>query len=359
MKRRSNMKILVLAGGLSNERNVSLASGAMAAQALRQRGHQVGLVDVFSGEEDGINFEKLSTRALPEKWFTVGSNAPDLQSICNARPYESRALIGRNVIEICKEVDVVFLALHGGTGEDGRLQATLDMFGIPYTGSDYLASGLAMNKDLTKILVSEAGVKTPGWQRLFVRDQKHIDELVKTVSVPCVVKIPTLGSSVGVYISKTKDELRAALEATVGHRVIIEQFIQGREIQMAFFREAPLPSIEIVPLDAFYTYASKYVKGAAIETTPADITPEQEKKMGKALMKVAKALNLYTFSRADFIIDEAGEIWFIEVNTLPGVTPTSLFPQEAAAAGIGFGELCEMIALDGIERSAGLGRALF
>ena len=348
------MKILVLAGGLSNERNVSLASGAMAARALRERGHQVGLVDLFVGEEDGVTFDALAARELPEAWFSAAPKATDLEAVRKARGYESNALIGRNDIELCKAVDVVFLALHGGAGEDGRLQATLDLFGIPYTGSNYLASGLAMNKDITKILVAEAGVKTPGWQRTVVRDERHIQELMETLPVPCVVKIPDSGSSVGVYIAKNKDELRAALNATIGCKVLIEQFVKGREIQMAFFRENALPSIEIVPLDKFYTYESKYTKGAAIETTPADITPDQEKRMGEALMKVARALNLYTYSRADFIIDEAGEIWFIEINTLPGMTATSLVPQEAAAAGIGFGELCEMIAMDGLNRPAGL-----
>ena len=348
------MRILVLAGGYSNERNVSLASGTMAAKALRERGHQVALVDLFVGEADGSTFDALAERPLPEAWFSIAPQQTDLPAALAARGYDSNALIGRSVIELCREADIVFLALHGGSGEDGRLQAALDLFGIPYTGSDYLASGIAMNKDLTKILAAEAGVKTPTWLRTVVRDEAHIEELMQTLPIPCVVKIPNSGSSVGIYICRTKEELRAALEATLGCKVLIEQFIHGREIQMAFFRENALPSIEIVPLDKFYTYESKYKKGAAIETTPADITPDQEKRMGEALMKVVGALNLYTYSRADFIIDEAGEIWFIEINTLPGMTVTSLVPQEAAAAGIGFGELCEMIALDGLKRSAGL-----
>ena len=350
------MKILVLAGGLSNERNVSLASGAMSARALRERGHRVGLVDLFLGEEDGVSFDMLADRPLPEEWFHIASHEADLERVRSARGYVSNGIIGRNVIELCQAADVVFLTLHGGAGEDGRLQATLDLFGIPYTGSDYLASGLAMNKDLTKILAQTAGVKTPAWQRTRVRDREHVEQLTETLRLPCVVKIPNSGSSVGVYIAKDKQELRAALEATLGREVLIEQFVQGREIQMAFFRDKALPSIEIVPLDEFYTYSSKYKKGAAIETTPADISPDQERRMGQALMTVVKALRLYTYSRADFIIDEAGDIWFIEINTLPGMTETSLMPQEAAAAGIGFGELCEMISLDGLARSAGLAR---
>lgn len=345
------MKILVLAGGLSNERNVSLASGAMAAKALRERGHQVGLVDLYVGEPDDVSFDVLTARPLPEEWFGIAPQEADLSGVQRARGYTSRALIGRNVIELCQAADIVFLALHGGCGEDGRIQAALELFGIPYTGSGYLASALAMNKDLAKILAAGAGVKTPSWQRVFVRDRQHIEELMHTFSLPCVVKIPNSGSSVGVYIVRTEDELRDALEAMEGRTALIEEFIRGREIQMASFRDKALPSIEIVPLDRFYTYGSKYKKGAAIETTPADITPDQERRMGEALMTVVKTLGIYSYSRADFIIDEQGEIWFIEINTLPGMTPTSLVPQEAAAAGIGFGELCEMICLDGLNRA--------
>ncbi len=348
------MKILVLAGGYSNERNVSLASGVMSARALRERGHRVVLTDLFLGEEDGLGFDALSARPLPEEWFTIAAQAADLEAVRKARGYASPALIGRNVLELCRAADIVFLALHGGAGEDGRLQAALELFGIPYTGSGYLASALAMNKDLAKILAADAGVRIPAWQRVLVRDEEHVAALMRTLPLPCVVKLPDSGSSVGVYIAKTEAELRGALEAMRGRSVLIEQFIAGREIQMASLRGAPLPSIEIVPLDPFYTYASKYSKGAAVETTPAAITPDQERLMGAALMKVVRALGIYSYSRADFIIDGAGDIWFIEINTLPGLTPTSLVPQEAAAAGIDFGELCEMLVQDGLQRFSGL-----
>ncbi len=350
------MKVLVIAGGFSNERNVSLASGAMCAKALRERGHQVALVDLFMGEQDGVTFEDLTRRPIPEEWYSIAPVQTDLEAVKASRGYESNSVIGHGVLGLCKVADVAFLALHGGAGEDGRLQALLDLYGIPYTGSDYLASGLAMNKDITKSLASEAGVKTPTWQRTVVHDQDHVEALMQSLPIPCVVKIPNSGSSVGVYIVHSESELREALEATIGHQVLIEQFIQGREIQMAFFRDRPLPSIEIVPLDEFYTYQSKYSKGAAIETTPADIPPQQEQKMGEALMQVAHALKLYSYARADFIIDEAGEIWFIEINTLPGMTPTSLVPQEAAAAGYEFGAFCEMIIQDALARSYGMAK---
>ena len=348
-----NLKIVVLAGGLSNERNVSLASGVMVSKALRKK-HQVAFVDMFLGVEDKVSFDDLSKKELEEDLIKVSESVPDFNEIINIRNYKSNSIVGRNVIKICKEADLVFLALHGGSGEDGRIQATLDMLGIPYTGSDYLSSALAMNKDLTKELVKNVGVNTPDWDRVFVKDSKSIDELIEKIDIPVVIKVPDSGSSVGVFIVKDKEKLREALEFNIGMNIIIEQYVEGREIQMAFLGDKALPSIEIISNSEFYNYSSKYQKGIATEVTPADITDEQEIEMGNMLMKVVKALNLYTYSRADFIIDKNGKIWFIEINSLPGMTSTSLVPQEAKAAGINFDDLCEIIVKDGIKRKVGI-----
>lgn len=347
------MKILVLAGGLSNERNVSLASGAMVTNALRKKGHETALVDLFMGVGDDATFESLSKKDVPSEWLTVAVKAPDLKEIINSREYKSDSVFGKNVLDLCREADIVFIAMHGGCGEDGRIQAALDMFGIPYTGSDYLASAIAMNKDLAKELVLTAGVRTPEWKRIFIEDGASVDKIMSETAVPVVVKVPDSGSSVGVYIAKSEDELKNALNQNIGHTVMIEQYISGKEIQMAFLEEKPLPSIEIVANSEFYNYESKYQKGIATEITPADITEEQEAEMGEILMKVVNAIGLRTYSRADFIIDGEGNIWFIEINSLPGMTSTSLVPQEARAAGIEFEDLCEIIVTDGISRNVG------
>lgn len=347
------MKIVVLAGGLSNERNVSLASGAMITKALREN-HEVALVDMFLGVEDGVSFKALSKREIPNDWINVSENVPTFDEIINRRKYKSNSIIGNNVIEICKEADLVFLALHGGSGEDGRIQATLDMLGISYTGSDYLASALAMSKDLTKELVRNVGIRTPDWEKVFVIDNDYIEEIISRTKLPVVVKVPNSGSSVGVFIVNNKDEFRKALSSNIGTYVIIEEFINGREIQMAFLGDEPLPSIEIISNREFYNYSSKYQKGVALEVTPAGITKEQEIEMGKMLMKIVNTLNLYTYSRADFIIDSEGKIWFIEINSLPGMTQTSLLPQEAQAIGINFVDLCQTIVKYGVNRSVGL-----
>ena len=240
--------------------------------------------------------------------------------------------------------DIVFLALHGRTGEDGRVQATLDLLGIPYTGSGYLGSAIAMDKDLTKRVVAPLGVKTPAWM-LVESDGMDIDAVCAQVKLPCVVKPDDSGSSIGVSIANDEQELRAALEAAAreGSRILIEQYIRGREVQIGILGDKALPSIEIIPAEGFYDYRNKYQPGAAKEITPAEIPAETEQRLADAALTVFHALNLSAYSRADFILDAEGELWFLEINTLPGMTPTSLLPQEAAAAGVDYESLCQRL----------------
>ncbi len=347
------MKVLVLAGGFSPERNVSLSSGAMVAQALRKKGHQTALVDSYIGEEGNPAWEDLCQREICEDWKSISSEVPDLKQLKKEHPACGNALIGPNVLRLCQEADVVFLALHGGCGEDGRFPAVLDLLGVHYTGSDYLASGLAMNKHLTKILARQAGVRVPDWEIRRIREEDDMEKALCEVQLPVVVKVPDGGSSIGVFIVRTKEELRAALEQNRGAELIFEQYIRGREIQMAFLDDKALPSIEIVVDRDFYNYENKYQKGLAVEKTPADILPAQEEEMGRMLLTVADVLNLSVYARADFIIDSEGKIWFIEINTLPGMTQTSLVPQEAAAVGISFEDLCDHIVREAADRKVG------
>ncbi|MCD8104304.1 MAG: D-alanine--D-alanine ligase [Lachnospiraceae bacterium] len=348
------MNILVLAGGYSPERNVSLSSGAMIAGALRGKGHNVALIDSYLGVSAAeADMEQLFQKEICEDWKAISTAVPDLQALKKAHPECKNRLVGPNVLRLAREADVVFLALHGGSGEDGRIQAALDLMGVHYTGSDYLGSGIAMNKHLTKILAKEAGVAVPDWEIRDIMDEEAIEAAMCEVKLPIVVKVPGGGSSIGVYIAKTPAELRSALECSLGQRMIFEQYIEGREIQMGFLDGKALPSIEIVVNKEFYNYENKYQKGLAIEKTPADILPSQEKEMGEMLLLVANALSLRVYSRADFIIDKAGKIWFIEINTLPGMTPTSLLPQEAEAVGVTFGDLCEKIISEALKESVG------
>lgn len=338
------MKIVVLAGGLSPERNVSLSSGALVCQALRDRGHQVALVDLFFGLDDWDKEpEALYGAPIPEEFLHVSRQAPDLDQVRASRKTQSPSAIGPGVLDLCAGADVVYLALHGACGEDGRIQAALDLLGVPYTGSGYLGSAIAMDKDMTKQLVA-GKVTTPKWQTVTVTEE-NVDALTAETQLPVVVKPIASGSSIGVFIAKTRQELRHALTESIrlGGRTVLEQYVQGREIQVAVLDGKALPSIEIIPSDGFYDYENKYQPGAAKEVCPAEIPPEWEKAVGKAAETVYEALGLTVYSRADFIVTEDGTPWFLEINTLPGMTPTSLVPQEAAAIGLDYAGLCQRI----------------
>ena len=344
------MKIVVLAGGLSPERNVSLSSGSMVCQALRDRGHQVALVDLFFGLEDHKGEpEELFNAPIPDSFKKVSRQAPDLEQVRASRKWKDASAIGPGVLELCKKADVVYLGLHGACGEDGRIQAALDLLGVPYTGSGYLSSAIAMDKDLTKRLVADK-VVTPRWMRVDLTEDQ-LDGLVEEVSLPAVIKPVDSGSSIGVFIANDKAELRHALEESVklGGRVVIEQYIKGREIQVAVLNGKALPSIEITPKEGFYDYENKYQPGAALEVCPAPIPAEWEERIGKAAVAVFETVGLSVYARADFIVTEDGTPYFLEINTLPGMTPTSLVPQEAAAVGMDYGTLCETIIRSSLE----------
>ncbi len=339
------MKIVVLAGGISPERDVSLSSGAKIAQTLREEGHRCALVDMYFGEEDypGLTGEALYDASIPERWKRVSRTEPDLKAVRAKRKWQGKGDFGPGVLTLCQGADVVFLALHGQCGEDGRVQAAFDLLGIPYTGSGYLGSAIAMDKDLTKRLV-QGKVNTPEW-KLREYAAGDIDGLVAETAVPCVVKPVDSGSSIGVSIAHTKEELRAALEEGLnyGGRCVLEKYVKGREIQVGVLDGKALPPIEIIPHEGFYDYENKYQAGAAEEVCPAPITPEQTGQVSRMTEAVFAALGLAVYSRADFILDGDGRFWFLEINTLPGMTPTSLMPQEAAAAGIGYPALCRRI----------------
>ena len=338
------MKIVVLAGGISMERNVSFSSGNKICRALRSRGHEAILVDMYLGFPEEVDLEDVFMR---EDGFcsdySVAEAEPDLDEVKAQRHGDVKSMFGRGVIEVCNRADIVFLALHGTCGEDGRVQAFFDLLGIPYTGSGYLASAIAMDKDLTKRLVKDL-VKTPEWLR-FDYIEEDIPRILDKAFLPCVVKPIANGSSVGVSICENKDQLKSALTDCLqfGGKVVLEEYIKGREIQVAVLKGKALPSIEIIPLKGFYDYANKYQPGAAREVCPADIPQEWETALAESTEKVFDAIGLNVYSRADFIVTPDGTPYFLEINTLPGMTPTSLVPQEAEAAGISYEELCEII----------------
>jgi D-alanine-D-alanine ligase len=343
------MKIVVLAGGLSSERNISLASGTKVCGALRSRGHRAVLLDLYLGTETLGGDPSQVFDQLPElKPVQFSGVAPDLEAVKAGRKWKSKSVFGPGVLELCQQADVVFLALHGECGEDGRVQATFDLLGIPYTGSGYRGSAIAMDKRLTKELMKVHGIKTPDWQ-VFHGETDSVEDILAQVSAPCVVKVPRGGSSLGVVIVKEQAGLREAVESclSMDSTIIVEQFIQGREFTCGVLEDRALPSVEIATAD--YSYENKY-NGNTVEICPGRVEPEIEKIMGDTALAVHKMLGLSTYSRSDFMITEDNQVYCLECNTLPGMTDTSLVPQEAAAVGIGYEELCEKLVLAALER---------
>lgn len=348
------MKIVVLAGGLSTERDVSLASGAGICRTLRERGHEAFLLDVYLGfPYDSDKLEEVFT--LPGAGLEIAegikTTEPDLAAIKASREDQSDCFLGPNVIEICRMADIVFMGLHGDVGENGKLQATFDLLGIRYTGPNYLGSALAMDKGIAKKIFKMSGVPTPLGTSI-KKAQKDMALAELGLSLPVVVKPCSGGSSIGVYIVNTEDEYREAIEKSFKYEdeVVIEPYIKGREFACGIIDGKALPVIEIIPKTGFFDYANKYQAGATEEICPAPIPDEIAEKMQRATELAFKSLKLDIYSRADFLLDENGDIYCLEVNTLPGMTATSLLPQEAKAAGIEYGELCELIIKKSLER---------
>ncbi len=340
------MKIVVLAGGLSTERNVSLVSGTGVCRALRQRGHQAVLVDLFMGLEDydGAPEDIFDAPDGLCRDVAVSSAAPDLAAVRALRKEQGPSVLGKDVLAVCAMADVVFLALHGESGEDGRIQAALDLLGIPYTGSGYVSSAMAMDKSIAKRFMDSVGIRTAPWRDLYYTEA-DIPRLTAELPVPCAVKIVNGGSSVGIELPDTREELAAALHSVLryGNHVVVEQKIRGREMTVAVLGERYLPAVEIRPNGEYFNYETKYQSGGATELCPAPISEDAWRQMGEAALKLHKALGLSVYSRSDFILDDQGQAWCLEVNTLPGMTPTSLVPKEAAAVGMDYGTLCEEI----------------
>lgn len=337
------MKIVVLCGGISTERDVSLVTGRMIYEALRKNGHKAILLDVFLGlETDLCAAEDVFAAEIDwaQNINPVQDENPDLEAIKALRPDYKKQFFGPNVISLCQQADVVFMALHGENGENGKIQACFDLMGIRYTGTDYLSSALAMDKGIAKDIFRQYGVPTPMGTRLRKGEK---DE--KTVPFPCVVKASCGGSSVGVSIARNEEEYEAAkVEAfKYDDEVIIEQYIQGREFSVGVIQGKALPIVEIAPLCGFYDYKNKYQAGSTIETCPAALSEEKTKEMQAIAELGFKCLRLKGYGRLDFMMDEKGNLFCLEANTLPGMTPTSLLPQEAAAIGMSFEELCERI----------------
>ena len=327
------MKITVLMGGTSSERNVSLASGIRIVQALRSKGHTVTALDPARGVIDAAGEKKLSTGA-------VGTAPPSLESL--SKVAEGTFLPNLTTMKEITGADVVFLALHGGQGEDGTLQALLDMAKVKYTGSGHLSSALAMDKDLSKKLLRAADVTTADW----LMAPAEIERVEGILGLPVVVKPSKQGSTVGLTVVKKREDLEPAITEAFRYddEVMIERFVPGRELTVGVLGDVAFPVGEIIPKHEIYDYECKYTPGMAEEVFPAKLSPAATARVQEQAVDAFKALKLRGCARIDFRLTTEGEFYCLEANTLPGMTELSLIPQGAAAMGIAFPELCERIA---------------
>lgn len=345
------MKIIVLAGGLSPERDVSLISGAGICKTLREKGHKAYLLDVFFGlPYDSDKLEEVFD--LPDAGLGIAegikTTVPDLDALKKSRPDQSDCYLGPNVIELCRMADITFMGLHGSVGEDGKLQATFDNLGIKYTGPNSLGCALSMNKLVAKQIFKMSRVPTPRGTSL---TQATKDTSLEDLGyyLPLVIKPCSSGSSIGVFIVNTEEEYKEAIRQSfdVNHEdeVVIEPYIKGREFACGVIAGKALPLVEIIPKNGVFDYENKYQDGGAQEICPPQSIDEKtQKKMQRAGEKAFATLRMDVYGRADFIVDDNdGKFYCLEVNALPGMTPASLLPKAAKAAGIEYEDLCELI----------------
>lgn len=326
------MRITVLTGGTSAERDVAIASAVQVVRALRGRGHAVSVVDTARGLIPQGDEPKLLSG-------DVGSAPPSSDELVALE--RGVLLSGLGNIPAIRDADVLFLALHGGRGEDGTLQSVLEVVGIPYTGSGPLGSALAMDKDVAKHLFREAGVPTADWLMAPVTAEMAGGRL----GWPLIVKPSKQGSTVGLSKVRGPEEYEAAiaLAARYDDEVMIEAFVPGRELTVGVLDGAALAVGEIIPRHEIFDYECKYSPGMAEEIFPADLPATVAAEAQRLALVAHQALKLGGYSRVDFLLTPAGEMVCLEVNTLPGMTSTSLLPQSALAVGIEFGDLCERI----------------
>lgn len=331
------MQITVLMGGTSSERDVSLATGIRVTEALRKRGHTVTAVDTARGPLSPEEEQRLLAGGVKKQ----PPSPEELRAMAQQTLPQMMA-----VLPALREADVVFLGLHGGAGEDGTIQALLDLAGVPYSGSGRLASALAMDKDMSKHLFRQHGVQTADW--VLVTEGEPIprgEDLARQLGLPMIVKPSKEGSTVGLSIVRDASGVDAAIREALrfDDEVIVETFVAGRELTVGILGGEALPVGEIIPKHEIYDYECKYTAGMAEEIFPAKITDAQRETVQEQAKRAFAALKLRGCARIDFRMTDAGEMYCLEANTLPGMTGTSLIPQAAQAAGMSFEEFCERI----------------
>jgi D-alanine-D-alanine ligase len=329
------MRVCVLTGGSSSEREVAFASAAQVVTALRSRGHQVSVADTATGMLDAEAERRLLLGDAPKA-------PPTPERLVELAGGERDFLLGRLLQQqAVRDADVIFLGLHGGRGEDGTIQHLLELAGLRHTGAGPLGSGLAMDKDVSKRLFLEADVFTAAWLMAPVT----ADEVDVELDWPVVVKPSRQGSTVGLSVVNDRTGLPAAIIEAARHdtEVMVEAFVPGRELTVGVLGDLALAVGEIIPRHALFDYECKYTPGMSQEIFPAILPTAVAEEAQELALRAHQALKLRGYSRVDFRLTSDNELFCLEVNTLPGMTATSLLPQSAAAVGIDFAELCERI----------------
>ena len=359
----SPLRVAVLMGGSSEERGVSLASGCEVAAALRSAGHRVTAIDSAVGpiprEHERRILDSGIGRADDDAGLGSDEGGDGRKAHGGGALPEARVIASEPAL---READVAFLALHGGAGEDGRVQTLLGAAGIRYAGSGPVGCALSMDKDLTKRLLRDEGIATPAWaaggpgkpggsgggrpgrsRRLDGRPDAAA--VVDALGLPLIVKPVSGGSSVRLTLARSAEEVSEAAEEAAGggDAVMYEAYVEGREFTVGVLEEEALPVIEIEPQHELFDFDCKYVDGMARETVPAEISQELSASLRALARSVHLLLRLEHFSRVDFMVDARGKIWCLEANALPGLTRNSLVPKAARAAGIAFPDFCERI----------------
>jgi D-alanine-D-alanine ligase len=315
------MNVLVLMGGMSSEREVSLNTGKAVSEALAEAGYEVTSYDLY--------------------------------------PEAGRDILDLVTSSSLKEAQVVFIALHGGEGEDGRIQALLELLGKPYTGSGVRSSAICMDKSISKTVFEKHGITTPAWAHLHgeAADVVHAEEAIAGIGgLPVVVKPIDQGSTIGISIVHKPRALEAAINLARRYSpgLILEKYVEGRELSVPIIEDEVYPMIEIKPKEGFYDYERKYTKGMTIYDCPADIDDGTGRMIEEGALKAYRVLGCENFARVDLRLGSDGVARFLEVNTVPGMTETSLVPMGAQARGISFPQLVDRITRYALKR-AGIG----
>jgi D-alanine-D-alanine ligase len=339
------MKVLLLAGGASNEREVSINSGAAVFDALQRLGHEVRAIDPANGQSLLANDGKFITSKNSSLKKDVVDAKTDVPALANA--LSSPAL---------QKIDVVFVALHGGAGENGTIQCLLDLAGIPYTGSNMTASAIAMDKAIAKRLFASEKILTPDWELYRLShggiNQELLDAVRRRFSFPIIVKPNDSGSTIGLSKVDNNAGLLPALEKAhkESSSILVEQYIPGRELTVAVLDGEALPVVEIKPQSGLYDYEAKYTKGKTEYIVPAEIDSDIAVAIQEAAVKAYRVIGASGLVRVDFILADSGELYCLEVNTVPGMTNLSLAPMAAKAKGVDFDELISRIIHSAVRR---------